>query len=98
MDIEHYRDQLPYFNFNIRSKRFSGFAGCNQVNGTLFSEHQLLRFIKITQTRMLCAPPNKENVILSALAKVTTYKIEGCPCKLTQLIFHFDKPLVGSAM
>ena len=35
-----------------------------------------VRFIKIAQTRMLCAPPNKENDILSALAKVTTYKIE----------------------
>ena len=76
VDIEHYREQLPYFNFNIRSKRFSGFAGCNQVNGTLFSEHQLLRFIKIAQTRMLCAPPNKQNDILSALANATTYKIE----------------------
>lgn len=76
VDINHFREQLPYFKIDISSKRFSGFAGCNQVNGTLFSEHQLLRFIEIAQTRMLCAPPNKENDILSALAKVTTYEIK----------------------
>jgi heat shock protein HslJ len=70
-----FRDELPYLKINTEKKRFVGFGGCNQLRGELFAEHQLLRFINIAQTRMLCAPPNKEAQFVQALRSSTHFKM-----------------------
>ena len=58
------------------STNILGFAGCNQMNGSLFFEKGLLRFSNIATTRMMCEPHNKENEFLKALQSTTTYKLE----------------------
>ena len=37
-----------------------------------------------------CFCRTESSVKAEAEKSVTTYKIEGCPCKLTELILHFD--------
>jgi len=70
-----FREQLPSLEINAGEKSFFGFGGCNQIRGQLFTEHKLLRFINIAQTRMLCAPPNKEDAFIKALKSSTHYQI-----------------------
>lgn len=72
---EQFREELPSIEINASEKSIFGFGGCNQIRGQLFTEDELLRFINIAQTRMLCAPPNKEDVFIKALKSTTQYEI-----------------------
>ncbi|HDZ04558.1 hypothetical protein LCGC14_0079640 [marine sediment metagenome] len=74
--IENFKKDLPSIEINAASNSFTGYAGCNQINGKLFFEKGLLRFTDIATTKMLCDPKNKETTFLEALRSVTTYKIE----------------------
>jgi heat shock protein HslJ len=76
LTLENFREEFPRLEIDAKEKRFSGFGGCNQIHGQLFSEHKLLRFTNIAQTRMLCAPPNQENDFLSALRQSTHYQLK----------------------
>ena len=73
---DYFREELPRIEINSAKKSFFGFAGCNRMNGQIFSENELIRFHNIITTKMLCAPPNKENEFLKALQSSTGYKIE----------------------
>lgn len=75
-DISNFRERLPEIEINAKEKSFMGFAGCNQIRGTLFVEQDLIRFTNIIQTKMLCAPPNQENDFLKALQSSTRYNFE----------------------
>jgi heat shock protein HslJ len=75
VSVEQLREEFPYIEINTREKRFFGFAGCNRINGQIFSEQSLIRFTKIAQTKMLCAPPNKETEFLNALRSSTHFEI-----------------------
>ncbi len=68
--------ELPRMEIYASTNLFQGFAGCNQMNGTLFFEKGLLRFSNIATTRMMCEPQNKENEFLKALQSTTTYKFD----------------------
>jgi heat shock protein HslJ len=68
--------ELPMMEIKAAENTFSGFAGCNRMNGTLFYEKGLLRFMDVATTRMLCVPNNKEAEFLKALQSSTTYVIE----------------------
>lgn len=77
VSIEHFREQLPKIEITTEDKRFAGFGGCNQINGSIFTEQNLIQFTDIAQTRMLCAPPNQEEDFLKALRSSTHYSFEG---------------------
>lgn len=66
---------LPSMEINSTTNKFSGFAGCNRMGGSLFFEKGLLRFTNIITTEMLCEPTNKEDAFLKALQSTTTYVI-----------------------
>ena len=71
-----FQEELPSMEINAGEASFAGFAGCNRMRGKLFSERDVLRFIDIITTRMMCAPENQEAEFLNALQSTTTFRIE----------------------
>lgn len=71
-----FSQEFPLLEIKSAENKFIGFAGCNQMNGRLFSEDQLLRFSNIVTTRKMCEPTNKEQEFLKTLQSGTSYKIE----------------------
>lgn len=69
-------NDVPNMEVNINNNRFSGFSGCNRMNGSLFYEKDVLRFTQIASTRMACPNMEKESEFLSALQSGVNYKIE----------------------
>lgn len=68
--------EFPRMEIKAAENTFTGFAGCNRMNGTLFFEKGVLRFTEVATTRMMCAPDHKEAEFLKALQGSTTYAIE----------------------
>ncbi|MDX1651575.1 MAG: META domain-containing protein [Brumimicrobium sp.] len=61
---------IPHFEFNLKSKQLSGFAGCNQVNGNLRFEYNKMFIEPLASTKMYCADLSEiENKILNILRK-----------------------------
>jgi heat shock protein HslJ/uncharacterized membrane protein len=73
---EDFARELPMMEINAEKNNFFGYAGCNRMNGTLFSENKILRFTNIITTKMACLGTNKENDFLKALQSTTSYNIE----------------------
>lgn len=71
-----FSQEFPLLEIKSAENTFMGFAGCNQMNGQIFSEDQLLRFTDVVTTRKMCEPTNKEQEFIKALQSGTTYKIE----------------------
>ena len=74
-NVENFRERLPFINIDTKEKKFTGFGGCNQIFGQIISEKGLLSFSNIAQSKMLCAPPNKEGEFLKALQSTTNFEI-----------------------
>ena len=71
-----FSQEFPLLEIKSAENTFMGFAGCNQMNGQLFSEDQLLHFTNIITTKKMCEPTNKEQEYLKTLQSGTAYKIE----------------------
>jgi len=67
---------LPLLEIKAQEATFMGFAGCNEMNGKLFSERNQLRFINVRTTRKACADGNLEAAFLKALQSTTEYRLE----------------------
>jgi heat shock protein HslJ/uncharacterized membrane protein len=67
---------VPNMEIDIKTNRFSGFAGCNRMTGGLFFEKDLLRFTNAASTKMACPNMDAESAFLKNLQSGTTYKIE----------------------
>ncbi|MFD2033581.1 META domain-containing protein [Belliella marina] len=68
--------EFPMLEINSTTNKFVGFAGCNRINGSLFSEKELIRFTDIATTEMMCDAFDIESEFLKALQSTTGYKIE----------------------
>lgn len=68
--------EIPNLEINSSTNNFTGYAGCNRMNGAIFFEKELLRFTNIITTRMACPSNNKEAEFLKALQSTTTYRVE----------------------
>lgn len=84
--------ELPNLEINTKDNKFSGYAGCNRMNGSIFFERGLLRFTNVVTTRMACTGNNKESLFLKTLQSTIGYKIENRQLTLTnpsgsQLVF-----------
>ncbi|WP_295756215.1 YbaY family lipoprotein [Undibacterium sp.] len=80
---------------NADGGRVSGFGGCNQFNGAYQQSASALRFSQMATTRMACAATfmELENQVLSMLAGVNMYRIEGDHLALfkdEQVLARFD--------
>lgn len=66
---------VPNMEININTNRFSGFSGCNRMNGSLFFEKDLLRFTNVASTRMACPNLDGESEFLKALQNANSYSV-----------------------
>lgn len=74
--ISDFQRELPRIEIYSAENRFSGFGGCNQINGAIFYEKDLLRFTNVASTLMACGNNNnKEGEFIEALQSTTTYSI-----------------------
>ncbi|HLV14372.1 MAG TPA: META domain-containing protein [Xanthomarina sp.] len=80
---EDFHQEIPVIEINSYENTFMGFAGCNTVSGSLFFEKDLLRFMDVSTTEMLCEKTNKENEFLKALQSSINYSIENNRLKLS---------------
>lgn len=68
LNPEKFPKDIPHFEMNLENKRFSGFAGCNQVNGMMHFEYKKMFIQPLSSTKMYCAELSDiENKILSIL-------------------------------
>tara|TARA_R110002020_G_scaffold117986_1_gene269665 strand:- start:59765 stop:60577 length:813 start_codon:yes stop_codon:yes gene_type:complete len=74
--MENFQKDLPYMEINSSENTLMGHAGCNRMQGKIFSEGPLLRFSQISLTRMVCGMDNQEAEFLKYLRSSTTYSIE----------------------
>ncbi len=64
-------------NLNINGNgSFSGFSGCNQINGELIINNSDLRFKDVASTKIFCGKDNVEAQFLALLNDVGSYKIK----------------------
>lgn len=78
VSAEQFPKELPHFEFNLVTKKMSGFAGCNQVNGDLKFGYNKMIIEPLSSTRMYCGETSKlEEEILSILKSETTYDHRG---------------------
>lgn len=73
---EDFKKGVPNLEIYSSEARFSGFAGCNQMGGKLFSEKDLLRFTDIFTTEMMCDNYETEKILVKALQSTTRYELK----------------------
>lgn len=71
-----FQKEFPRIEINSSENRFSGYGGCNPINGQIYYEKDILRFTKVISTLMACPSGNKESEFTKALQNTTTYSIE----------------------
>lgn len=79
LNPEKFPKDIPHFEINLQNKQFSGFAGCNQVNGMLRFEYNKMHIEPLSSTKMYCAELSDiENKILNILRNgPVIYKVKG---------------------
>jgi heat shock protein HslJ len=91
-----FKDNVPTLEIEPKRNSFSGFAGCNKINGRIFSEQCLLRFTDVVSTRMSCDHIDLENEFLESLGFSTQFIVEDDRLKLsnpmnTTLVFRKEQ-------
>ena len=71
-----YPDAIPFVNFDITGKRFSGSNSCNRFSGSLNIDNNKINFKddKTAMTMMACQGEG-EQVFMSTLEKIDSYSI-----------------------
>ena len=72
---EDFGTTFPMMEIYASTNKFSGFSGCNRMNGSLFFEKGKLRFINIVSTKMMCDNLYKETEFITTLQNITSYTI-----------------------
>ncbi|MFN4199164.1 MAG: META domain-containing protein [Flavobacterium sp.] len=72
---EMFNGEIPMIEIKSSTKEFNGFGGCNRIRGQLFQEREVLRFVEITSSKMLCDPQNKEDFFLKQLQSGIHYEL-----------------------
>jgi heat shock protein HslJ/uncharacterized membrane protein/uncharacterized lipoprotein NlpE involved in copper resistance len=68
---------MPLFEFNLTENRFSGHAGCNQINGGITVVGNKITFGNMMGTLMSCPNMKIEKAVIKALdQKTVTYSID----------------------
>jgi heat shock protein HslJ len=72
-----FNDTLPYIEMHSNGNMFSGYSGCNKMDGRLYCERDLLRFTNMVLSKRVCTTKAKEDEFVKALQFSTRYVIEG---------------------
>lgn len=68
--------KLPMLQFDLKGKTFTGFTGCNAMNGSFRLQGDTLQFNeRLAMTKMMCEGYNEKDFIANLL-RVNHYKIE----------------------
>ena len=74
-------DGAPVLNLllDLEESRVAGSGGCNRLTGTFALSEGELRFGPLATTLMACLEPvmQRERALLAALARVTSYQLDG---------------------
>jgi len=82
--------KIPFINFDVARKKFTGHTGCNNMSGSFFLNGDSLSFNEqIVTTKMAC-PGYNEQSFLESLTKTNNYKIEN---EVLQL--YYDKTILS---
>ena len=74
---EDFGQELPYIDFHTEIATFTGFGGCNRINGkVMISDLNLIRFVDVVSTRMMCLGSNKETDFMRALQSATHFELK----------------------
>ncbi len=65
----------PTIIFDLEGNKISGFAGCNQYNGSFIKKDNTITFNGIVATKMYCKNISVEENFLKALSNTVSYKI-----------------------
>ncbi len=69
--------KIPYLNFDLKTGKFFGNTGCNNISGTFLLSQNALQFNeKLISTRMAC-PGYNEDIFVDNLFKTNRYEIRG---------------------
>lgn len=68
---------MPFIGFDTNKKLVYGYTGCNRLTGSLNADPKSgkIDFGATGSTRMMCHDMTTENLVLGALGKVKTYKV-----------------------
>jgi heat shock protein HslJ/uncharacterized membrane protein len=77
LNSENLTKGLPVFEFNPGSNRFTGHAGCNDLNAGIDVRGDKITFGKVISTRKACPDMSLEQKVLSVIdGKTFSYKID----------------------
>ena len=84
-------DTVPHLVLDLEEAHVSGSTGCNRIAGAFALGEDELRFGPLATTRMACAEDvmRRETQFLDALARVTSYELEGA----TLTLLEADEPV-----
>lgn len=76
--------RIPTLVFDLKSKKFQGNTGCNNMSGNFYTESDSLSFSEqIIMTKMAC-PGYNEQGFIESLTKTNRYKIDKAVLQLMQ--------------
>lgn len=75
ISVSDFGNEFPMLEIYANTNKFSGFSGCNSINGSLFFEKGKLQFINIASTEKLCINANKETELITTLQNICNYSI-----------------------
>jgi heat shock protein HslJ len=91
-----YPETKPSLSFDLAQKSFSGYSGCNNINGPLVADNNTISFKgDIAMTRMAC-PGDGESVFMEHLKRINKYSVSADGKELTLIqgdlaLMHFHK-------
>lgn len=91
-----YPESKPSLSFDPAQKKFTGYSGCNNINGPFVSDSNTISFKgDITMTMKAC-PGDGESVFMEHLNRINKYAISSDGKELTLIqgdlaLLHFHK-------
>lgn len=90
-----YPEKKPEITFNIAERRMSGFAGCNNINGSFNATKYTISFAnEIAMTRMICGNMQGESTFMDVLKSIDNWSVQGTTLQLNAgpvMMMRFDK-------
>lgn len=90
-------ERMPFIGFDVAQKRIYGNSGCNRMMGSFEADSLkpgALKLGQIGSTRMMCPDMKTEQMVLSALDKVTSFQTVSDKPEVISLCNQDGQPLM----